>query len=198
MKKLLFVLCLSATMVLAGCSHDTPASSSKKSSSEASEEETSTVSEESVAESSEASEESTPASEESVAESSEASEESTPSTGGTYTITGNPNWVANDGAVVFAWAWSAAEGGDGHWYTVELGAPGSGGADALELTATFTAPEDRVGVCLARCPAGTTAPDWEVSGDNPGRIYNQTDDITVAGPGTYAAAGWKEYAGPTA
>ena len=131
-------------------------------------------------------------------EETEETEESGTEEGVTYTITGNPNWVANDGAAVFAWAWNGEGDGDGHWYAAVCGDQGTGGTDALELTITFQAPADRIGVCLARCVTGTEAPDWQVSGDNPGRVYNQTEDIAISGEGSYVATGWKEYAGPSA
>lgn len=121
--------------------------------------------------------------------SSSSSEDAT----GSYVVTGNPNWIANDNAAVFAWAWPSGE--NGAWYNVNIGTPGTGGADAKELTLSFDAPDNMVGVTFARCVAGTTTPDWNVSGDNAGRIYNQTEDITLDGPGTYSGASWKEYAG---
>ena len=111
----------------------------------------------------------------------------------TYTITGNPNWVANGGVAVFAWAckdgWA-----DGHWYPATCGAQGSGGDGAAELTITFDAPADRTCGLLVRCVAGTTTPDWSATGNNVGRIYNQTENLpTMSGAGSYTCPGWKDY-----
>ena len=51
------------------------------------------------------------------------------------------------------------------------------------------------GFLLARCVAGTTQPDWNItSGDNPGRIYNQTNDISCSsGTYSYQCSDWKGY-----
>ena len=47
---------------------------------------------------------------------------------------------------------------------------------------------------LVRCSAGTTTPNWDISNNSPGRIYNQTDDISlVTGQTTYQCSNWKEY-----
>lgn len=108
-----------------------------------------------------------------------------------YTITGLPNWIANDGATVFAWSW----GGEAEeWTQLTLGTPGDGGLDAKELTATVSLPEYRTGFNLARCVAGTTTPDWTATGDATGRVYNKTGDISIsAGETSYISPTWTEY-----
>ena len=108
-----------------------------------------------------------------------------------YTITGLPNWVANDNAAVFAWAW----GGEAEkWVPVTLGTPGSGRPDAKELTATVELLETRIGFNLVRCVAGTETPDWTAEGDSDGRVYNKTGDVSIkAGTTSYASPSWSEY-----
>jgi hypothetical protein len=52
------------------------------------------------------------------------------------------------------------------------------------------------GMLLVRCIAGTVTPDWSISAHVPGRIYNQTSDVTlVNGVTTYSCpeSVWKEY-----
>ena len=108
-----------------------------------------------------------------------------------YTITGLPNWIANDGAAVFAWAW----GGEAEkWVRVQLGTPGTGGPDDKELTATVELLSTRIGFNLARCAAGTKAPDWTVDDDSAGRVYNKTGDIDIEpGETIYTSPKWTEY-----
>ncbi len=92
----------------------------------------------------------------------------------TYEVTGIPNWVINDGCVVFAWAWSA--GGAGDWYDCAYL-----GADAKDetLTFAFAAPTEMAGFLLVRCAEGTQTPDWSNTGNAPGRIYNKTTNVVV-------------------
>ena len=102
----------------------------------------------------------------------------------TYTCTDLPDWITNDGCVIFAWAWSAND--TGSW---KSGTFGAGGASL-----SFDANEELLGFLLARCAAGTTLPDWNIHDDAPGRVYNQTEDITcTSGVYSYACASWKEY-----
>ena len=110
----------------------------------------------------------------------------------TYTITGMPNWVGNDGAAIFAWSWGGAQADA--WTAVILGPQGNGGADAKELSGTIVLPADRTGFNLARCVAGTTEPNWTAKGDAEGRVYNKTGDVTiVAGTASYESPNWVEY-----
>ncbi len=66
------------------------------------------------------------------------------------------------------------------------------GATSLE----FTTNGEITGMLLARCVAGTTTPSWDIKApsNDPGRVYNQTEDITVtSGVTTYSCSVWKEY-----
>ena len=45
---------------------------------------------------------------------------------------------------------------------------------------------------MARCAPGTTTPNWKATGDVAGRVYNQTEDITVTGK-VISCSSWKEY-----
>ena len=110
----------------------------------------------------------------------------------TYTITAMPNWIANDGATVFAWSWGG--GIADAWVQVVLGPQGNGGADAKELSGTVELPAGRTGFNLARCVAGTTTPDWTAKGNADGRVYNKTGDVTItAGTTSYESPNWVEY-----
>lgn len=101
----------------------------------------------------------------------------------TWTITALPEWVTEDGCVIFAWAWQ--NGADGKWYSLEF---------ASATSASFEAPGDIVGMLFVRCAAGTTTPNWNMSTDGPGRIYNQTSDIAVSsGVTSYTCSDWTEY-----
>ena len=102
----------------------------------------------------------------------------------TYTCTGLPSWITDDGCVIFVWAWP--EGASGSWYSASF----KDGGSKLE----FTVSQEMKGFLLVRCVAGTTEPSWSTPGNDPGRIYNQTDDIACfSGIYTYACASWKEY-----
>ncbi len=110
----------------------------------------------------------------------------------TYTVTNFPDWMPNDGACVFAWAWGGDAGG-GKWYTITLNYQGSDN-NFTNVTGTFNAPNNITGFNMARCKAGTLAPNWTVTGDNPGRVYNKTDDVKVTrGVTSYASPAWVEY-----
>ena len=101
-----------------------------------------------------------------------------------YTCTNLPDWITNDGCVIFVWGWPQGE--DGKWYSASFTSTTS-----LE----FTADKELQGFLLARCVAGTTQPDWNIkTGDNPGRIYNQTNDISCSsGTYSYQCSDWKDY-----
>ena len=104
----------------------------------------------------------------------------------TYTCTGLPDWITNDGCVVFAWVWSPNDAGS--WKSLTYGA----GEKPTE--ASFGVSEELTGFLLARCAAGTTSPDWNIHGDEAGRVYNQTENIDcVSGTYSYECASWKEY-----
>ena len=101
-----------------------------------------------------------------------------------YKVTGLPNWIQNDGCVIFAWGWGGADFGAGKWASLEI----SG------TEATFPADDEIDGFLLARCAAGTTTPSWDEKGDVPGRVYNQTENIAVTrGVFEYSCSNWFDY-----
>jgi hypothetical protein len=91
------------------------------------------------------------------------------------------NWIWNDGAAIFAWSWGGSS--QGEWINVS----GSG------TTATVIVPADTTGFNMARCVAGTTEPDWAVTGDNAGRIYNKTEDVDIQSGVTSYSTTWVAY-----
>lgn len=102
----------------------------------------------------------------------------------TYTIKNLPTWITNDGCVIYAWVWGGSYG-NGVWVPCEFTSTTS-----LNLLLDGTA----TGMLLARCAKGTVTPDWSIHNDSPGRVYNQTDDITLqSGVTTYSCSNWKEY-----
>ena len=101
----------------------------------------------------------------------------------TYTCYNLPDWITNDGCVIFVWSWSPTLGSDWHaaYYT---------SLNSLE----FYVGEELTGFLLARCKEGTTVPDWGIHDDSDGRVYNQTEDINCySGLYEYECASWKEY-----
>ena len=110
----------------------------------------------------------------------------------TYTVTNLPDWIPNDGAVIFAWTWGG-DSGTGMWTTIAMTHDGVDGAYS-NVKGTFTAPSNITGFNMARCSAGTTAPSWTVTGDDPGRVYNKTGNVDVStGVTTYSSPDWVEY-----
>ena len=105
----------------------------------------------------------------------------------TYTCTGLPDWITNDGCVIFVWAWGNSDGGS--WHEATFINNGS----AL----TFEVDDELNGFLLARCVSGTTQPDWSIkSGNNAGRIYNKTGDIAcTSGTYSYVCSTWYAYNG---
>lgn len=105
-------------------------------------------------------------------------------TGITYTCTDLPNWITDDGCVIFAWVWSPSD--TGSWKSCTYGSPAT--------SLTFEVDAELTGFLLARCKQGTTTPDWDNKGDTAGRVYNQTENIECSsGVYSYACASWKEY-----
>ena len=84
----------------------------------------------------------------------------------TYSCTNLPDWITNDGCVIFAWVWSPNDAGS--WKSCSYGDP------AAEVT--FVVGEELTGFLLARCAAGTTEPNWSETGDVAGKVYNKTAD----------------------
>ena len=102
----------------------------------------------------------------------------------TYTCTNLPDWITNDGCVIFAWVWSPSD--TGSCKSCTYGSPAS--------SLTFKVDGELTGFLLARCAAGTTLPDWNNKGDSAGRVYNQTENINcTSGTYSYQCASWKEY-----
>lgn len=107
------------------------------------------------------------------------------STDKTYTINSLPEWIQKDECVIFVWAWGG-EAGNGDWYSTSY---------TDKTTLTFEAPSDITGCLLVRCVAGTTTPNWKQTGDDPGRIYNQTENISEI-EDVMTSPEWKEYVPP--
>ena len=101
----------------------------------------------------------------------------------TYVVEANPEWLQNDGCVIFGWVWEA--GKEGHW--VEATLEGT--------TFSFTTDEELAGFLFVRCVRGTSTPNWSTGGDAAGRIYNKTIDfICVPGVTTYnGSTAWVQY-----
>ncbi len=105
--------------------------------------------------------------------------------GATYTITDLPDWIQNDGCVIFAWVWNGSD--QGEWLATTY---------TGDTTLTFTTNGGITGMLLVRCVAGTTTPSWDIHdpSNDPGRVYNQTEDIAVTSEvTTYSCSSWKEY-----
>ena len=101
----------------------------------------------------------------------------------TYTVTGLPDWIQNDGCVIFAWVWSPSD--QGSWQSLAYG---------QNADASFDVEAELTGFLLARCKEGTETPDWHETGDVAGRVYNKTADITCeAGTYSYACGEWSSY-----
>ena len=103
----------------------------------------------------------------------------------TYTVTGLPDWIQNDGCVIFAWVWGDQDGGS--WKTLTYG---------TNSDASFTVNHTLNGFLLVRCVEGTTQPSWDKHGDDysSGRVFNQTNNIDcTSGVYSYACATWVDY-----
>lgn len=103
----------------------------------------------------------------------------------TYTIDQLPTWITNDGCVIFAWVWGPQVAGE--WVSTTY---------TTDTSLTFTTDKTITGLLLARCAPGTTKPDWNMTTDGLGRVYNQTGDMTVIqGVTTYSLpeSMWRPY-----
>ncbi|MEE1290808.1 MAG: alpha-amylase family glycosyl hydrolase, partial [Spirochaetota bacterium] len=99
------------------------------------------------------------------------------------TITASDDWIWEDKAELFAWVWGGSYGG-GKWVK----------ASGSSMTINLTIIDDATGFNFARCVAGTTEPDWGATGNNSGRIYNKSPDVTyTAGKTSYAVGYFTEY-----
>ena len=99
------------------------------------------------------------------------------------TVTCANDWTWNDGVKIFAWVWGGSYGG-GQW----ISCSGSG------TTVNFDVTDDLEKFLLVRCQKDTETPDWsQQNGDNAGRVYNKTVDISVvAGQSSYTV-NFEEY-----
>ena len=88
----------------------------------------------------------------------------------TYTITipDDQMWIYDASAKIFAWVWGGTHGA-GEWVSV------SGTGTSLTLKADAMAS----GFLLVRCHSATTTPNWDVTEDGPGKIWNQTKDKNI-------------------
>ena len=106
----------------------------------------------------------------------------------TITVNGAPDWLTNDGCVVFAWAWGGQE--PNTWYECEYG------EGEKPTSFSFVVPGDRTGCLLVRCAEGTQTPSWSETGTGAGRIFNQSGDITfVENQVEYVCPAFVEYSG---
>lgn len=105
----------------------------------------------------------------------------------TYTVIELPSWVFDDECILFAWVWGGGAG-NGEWAGLTY-------TDDTHKSATFDTYSDITAFLLVRCIKGTTTPNWDIREDVPGRIYNQTDDISVSSSSKriYEASSWKGY-----
>ncbi len=93
------------------------------------------------------------------------------------------SWIWNDNAKVFAWVWKNGEQNGGKWVSCIK----SGSAAKFDLE------PGRDRFLLVRTHKGTAQPNWTTGGDNPGRIYNKTADITVKANQTTYSVSFVEY-----
>ena len=77
-------------------------------------------------------------------------------------------WIYDASAKIFAWVWGGTHGA-GEWVSV------SGTGTSLTLKADAMAS----GFLLVRCHSATTTPNWDVTEDGPGKIWNQTKDKNI-------------------
>ena len=98
-----------------------------------------------------------------------------------YTCYNLPGWVGS-GVDLFA----SVQYSDSTWHWIS--------ASMSEGNMVFDAPNTALKFLLVRCKTGTTTPNWSATGDNVGRIYNQTGDISVSfGTYSYEASIWSDY-----
>ena len=101
----------------------------------------------------------------------------------TYSITDLPLWIRNDDCVTLAWVWSPNDVGS--WHFLNFNSNTSG---------TIKTDEELTGFKLVRCIKGTTIPQWELYEDIPGRIYDETGNITCySGTYSYSCSSWSKH-----
>lgn len=86
----------------------------------------------------------------------------------TITISDDQMWIHNASAKIFAWIWGGTHGA-GEWVSV------SGTGTSLTLKADAMAS----GFLLVRCHSATTTPNWDVTEDGPGKIWNKSEDKNI-------------------
>ena len=95
----------------------------------------------------------------------------------TANVTEEQKWAFKDDIPVFASAWDGVN--PSTWVKIDF-EPAE-----TTLSVTFDVPKATTGFLLVRCAVGTALeegkyPNWEITeGDEPGRIYNKTDDVNV-------------------
>ena len=103
----------------------------------------------------------------------------------TYTVENNPEWLQNDGCVIFGWIWGPETSGE--WVPATL--EGN--------TFSFSTDKELQGFLFVRCIRGTTTPNWDKTDDSMGRVYNKTINfICVPGKTVYdGSTSWVNYPG---
>ena len=101
----------------------------------------------------------------------------------TVNMTNAQSWLWGDNAKVFAWVWKDGDESGGKW----VACTGSGGSAKFDLET------GKNRFLVARCHKDTTQPNWNTGGENAGRIYNKTDDITFESGKTTYNVNLKDY-----
>ena len=101
----------------------------------------------------------------------------------TYTISGLPSWAGADECVLFAYVWNEAE-------TVAAWSKVTFTGDVGGFNTTVAEP---YGFLIARCIKGTTLPDFSITTDVTGRIYNKSDDVLFKGKTAFTIGELKNY-----
>lgn len=99
-----------------------------------------------------------------------------------YNINSLPDWTFTN-ATVFVWTWSSTNSGE--WVEV---------MPLSDTTLAFIVEEDIEHFLIVRCYEGTKTPNWDETGDKPGRIYNKTSNYnTPKGVYTHSVGYFYDY-----